>query len=188
MINKDFNPFPVLETERLILKKIGNENADELFELLSDAEVAKYDYFYPVQSIAEVRKFIDRYEQEVEEAEEITWGLVLKETGKLIGTCCLGDFDEDARRAEIGYSIIQAQWGNGYGTEAIEAVLNFGFNIMNLNRIEATITPGNDASVKVLKKLNFTQEGIVRERDFIKGKIEDGIIMALLKREYKLNV
>jgi [ribosomal protein S5]-alanine N-acetyltransferase len=57
---------------------------------------------------------------------------------------------------------------------------------MNLNRIEATITPGNDGSVRVLKKLNFKQEGIVRERDFIKGKLEDGIIMALLKKDYRI--
>jgi ribosomal-protein-alanine N-acetyltransferase len=129
-------------------------------------------------------KFIERYNKELEENEEITWGIILKGTNKLIGTCCLGDFDEGARRAEIGYDITQGEWSKGYATEALEVVINFGFNIMNLNRIEATITPGNDASVRVLKKLNFTQEGIVRERDLIKGKLEDGIIMSILNRDY----
>jgi [ribosomal protein S5]-alanine N-acetyltransferase len=186
MINKEFNPFPVLETTRLILKKVDTEHLDQLFELLSNPEVAKFDYFYPVTSIKEVIKFIDRYREEVEQGEEITWAIVLKETNKLIGTCCLGDFDEYARRSEIGYSIIQSQWGKGYATEAVEVVIDFGFNNMNLNRIEATITPGNSGSVRVLKKLNFNQEGIVRERDFIKGKLEDGIIMALLKKEYRI--
>jgi [ribosomal protein S5]-alanine N-acetyltransferase len=106
MINKEFNPFPMLETTRLILKKVDTEHLDQLFELLSNPEVAKFDYFYPVTSIKEVIKFIDRYREEVEKSEEITWAIVLKETNKLIGTCCLGDFDEYARRSEIGYSII----------------------------------------------------------------------------------
>ena len=60
----------------------------------------------------------------------------------------------------------------------------FGFNTINLNRIEATVTPGNQASINLLRKLHFKQEGIVRQRDFIKGKLEDGVIMALLKDEY----
>lgn len=64
-------------------------------------------------------------------------------------------------------------------------MVRYGFENMQLNRIEATITPGNDPSIKVLNKMNFIQEGIVRERDLIKGKLEDGIIMAILKREYK---
>lgn len=184
MINKCFVPFPRLETERLILREVEKEDMEQLYEMLSDAEVAKFDYFYPVRSKAEVIKFIERYKNELKENEEITWGIILKETNKLIGTCCLGDFDEGARRAEIGYDITQYEWGKGYATEALEAVIDFGFNVMDLNRIEATITPGNNASVKVLKKLNFIQEGIVRERDFIKGKLEDGIIMSILKREY----
>lgn len=96
----------------------------------------------------------------------------------------MGDFDEGASRSEIGYDITRTEWCKGYATEALESVLNYGFNIMNLNRIEATVTPGNEGSIKVLRKLNFIQEGIVRERDLIKGKLEDGIIMSILKREY----
>ena len=184
MINRCFVPFPNLETERLILRQVEEKDLEQLYEMLSDAEVAKFDYFYPVTSTEGVMKFIERYKRELEEKEEITWGIALKETNSLIGTGCLGSFNEGARRAEIGYSITRKQWSKGYATEAIKAVIEFGFNVMNLNRIEATITPGNNASIKVLEKLNFTQEGIVRERDLIKGKLEDGIIMSILKREY----
>lgn len=184
MINRCFIPFPKLETERLILRQVEDRDLDQLYEILSDTEVAKFEYFYPVTSKEGAMKFIERYKKELEEKEEITWGIILKDTDKLIGTCCLGNFDEGARRSEIGYTITQTQWGKGYATEAIKAVIDFGFSIMDLNRIEATITPGNDASVKVLRKLNFIQEGVVRERDLIKGKLEDGIIMAILKREY----
>lgn len=184
MLNEYFNAFPDLETERLILRQVMEKDVDQLFKILSDAEVAKFDYFYPVTSKEEVMKFINRYRQELEEGEEITWGIIERNTNRLIGTCCMGDFDEGARRAEIGYDIAQVEWGKGYATEAIRAVIDFGFNAMDLNRIEATITPGNDSSVRVLRKLDFVQEGIVRERDLIKGKLEDGIIMAVLKRDY----
>lgn len=186
MINKNFVPFPELETERLILRQVMNEDMEELYEILSDVEVAKFDYFYPLSSKAEVIKFIERYRKELDENEEITWGIILKETNKLVGTCCLGSFNEGARRAEIGYNIAQVEWCKGYATEALGRIINFGFNIMNLNRIEATVTPGNDASVRVLAKLNFIQEGIVRERDLIKGRLEDGIIMSILKKEYSI--
>lgn len=72
----------------------------------------------------------------------------------------------------------------GYGTEILKALVKFGFEDMNLNRIEAFVTPGNDASIILLKKVGFLQEGIVRERDLIKGKLEDGVIMAMLKSDY----
>ena len=185
VLNEYLDAFPNLESERLILRQVIKKDVEQLYEILSDAEVAKFDYFYPVTSKGEVMKFIDRYKQELEENEEITWGIILRKTNKLIGTCCIGDFNEGARRAEIGYDIAQVEWGKGYATEAIREVVDFGFNVMNLNRIEATITPGNIASVRVLRKLDFIQEGIVRERDLIKGKLEDGIIMAVLKRDYK---
>ena len=187
MINRCFVPFPELETERLRLRQVEKSDVEQLYEMLRDPEVAKFEYFYPVTSKAESLEFIERYKTELAVNEEITWGLILKETNQLIGTCCLGDFNEGARRAEIGYDITQGQWGKGYATEAVQAVMDFGFNQINLNRIEATITPGNHASVKVLKKLNFIQEGILRERDLIKGKLEDGIIMSMLKRDYTGN-
>lgn len=184
MINRSFVPFPELETERLFLRQIEDSDMEQLYEILSDPEVAKFDYFYPIGSKEEAMKFIKRYKAELEENEEITWGIILKETNKLIGICCLGDFNEGASRAEIGYDITRTEWRKGYATEALESVIYYGFNTMDLNRIEATITPGNDGSVKVLRRLSFTQEGIVRERDLIKGKLEDGIIMSILKREY----
>ena len=184
MINKCFVLFPELETERLVLRQVIEEDLDQLYEMFRDPEVAKYDYFHPVSSKAETLKFLERFNQDLSANEEITWGLILKETNQLIGTCCLGEFNEGARRAEIGYDLTQKQWGKGYATEAVKAVIDFGFIRMNLNRIEATITPGNDASVQVLKKLNFTQEGILRKRDLLKGKLEDGIMMSLLRREY----
>lgn len=171
-----------IQTNRLILREVNENDVDGIYKVFSDPEVAKYDWFSPIESKNDAEEFIKRYKEEFEAGEEITWGIELKDTKELIGICCLGDFDNDARRAEIGYDLAQDEWNKGYATEAIGEVVKFGLSEMNLNRIEAFITPGNDASVKVLEKLNFTKEGVVRERDLIKGKLEDGIIMAILQK------
>ena len=184
MIQLNFSPFPEMETKRLTLKKISDAHLDDLFELLGNPNVAAFDYFYPVEHIEKVNDFIHRYEDQRVNQSEITWGVCLKASGELIGTCCLGNFDEMARRSEIGYAIKEKEWNKGYVTEALNSVLAYGFNEIKLNRIEATITPGNDASVRVLEKLNFKTEGLVREKDFIKGELVDGIIMGLLAKEY----
>jgi len=173
----------VIETQRLILREIKETDVEEIYEIFSNPEVAKYDWFRPIGSKDDALKFIRRYQENLEAGEEITWGIEIKDTKKLIGICCLGDFDHYARRAELGYDIAQNQWNKGYATEAIGAIVKFGLNDMNLNRIEAFITPGNEGSVKVLEKLNFTKEGLVRERDMIKGELVDGIIMAILRRD-----
>lgn len=184
MLILNFEPFPVLTTERLELIKITENHMHSLFEVLSDPKVAEYDYFYPVENIEKVKEFINRYTEEIESNSELTWGICLKENGELIGTCCLGNFDEKSQRSEIGYAIKQSEWNKGFTTEASRAIIDYGFLTLNLNRIEATITPGNDASVAVLQKLGFVKEGHVRERDFIKGQLVDGIIMGLLKSDW----
>jgi len=86
----------------------------------------------------------------------------------------------------IGYVLMRSEWNKGYATEVVKALVTFGFEMMNLNRIEAFVTPGNDASIRVLKKSGFLEEGIVRERDLIKGKLEDGVILAILRRDYDI--
>ena len=184
MINQTcFEKIEKIETERLILREVSADDADGIFRIFSDPEVAEYDWFKPLKAKADALKFIVNYKEEFDDNEEITWGIELKSTEELIGICCLGDFELGARRAEIGYDIARAMWNKAYATEAVKAVVDYGLLKMNLNRIEAFITPGNHASVRVLEKLNFTKEGLVRERDLIKGKLEDGIIMAILSRD-----
>lgn len=172
-----------IETKRLILREINENDVEGIFKVFSDPQVAKYDWFRPIESKDDAIKFIKRYKEEFEAGEEITWGIELRDTKELIGICCLGNFDNGARRAEIEYDLVHDKWNKGYATEAVEAMVKFGLSQMNLNRIEAFITPGNDASLKVLEKLNFTKEGIVRERDLIKGKLEDGIMMFIIQKD-----
>ncbi|WBW99231.1 GNAT family N-acetyltransferase [Oceanirhabdus sp. W0125-5] len=181
-----FEKFPVIEGESIKLNRITNEYIKELYYILSDPDVAEFDWFEPINTLEQAERFIKHYNDEFENKEEITWGIFNKIDGKLVGICCLGDFEESSRRCEIGYDIKKSEWNKGYGTEAVELLIEFALCEMNLNRVEAFITPGNDGSVRVLEKCGFIREGLVRERDFIKGELVDGIIMAILKSDYKV--
>ncbi|MEK6265917.1 MAG: GNAT family N-acetyltransferase [Clostridium sp.] len=187
IINKScFNIFPELESERLKYRKVTSEDVEDIFNIYSDPEVAKYDWYKPIATKDEALSIINRYGKEFRNKEELTWGVARKYDNKIIGYCCLGSFNDESRRSEIGYGFNRDEWNKGYATEAIKVLVEFGFGIMNFNRIEATVTLGNDASVKALKKANFLQEGIVRERTIMKGKFEDDVILAIIRKDYGL--
>lgn len=181
---KIIDEFPTIYGKRIKLDRIRIENAEELYDILSDPDVAEYDWFEPIDTLEKAEKFIKHYQGEFEDKEEITWGIFNKIDGKLVGICNLGDFVESSRRGEVGYDIKKSEWNKGYATEAIKMLVKFALCDMNLNRVEAFITPGNDGSVRVLEKCGFIREGLVRERDFMKGELVDGIIMAILKSDY----
>lgn len=186
-INKScFDVFPELESERLIFREVNLEDVEDIFKIYSDPEVAKYDWYRPIATKDDALSIIGRYSREFENKEEITWGVARKNDNRIIGYCCLGSFNDASRRSEIGYGFNRDEWNKGYATEAIKVLVKFGFEIMDFNRIEATVTLGNDASVKVLKKANFLQEGIVRERTIMKGIFEDDVILAIIKKDYRL--
>lgn len=162
------------------------EDVEDIFKIYSDPEVAKYDWYKPIVTKENALSIINRYGREFQDKVEITWGVARKNDNKIIGYCCLGSFNDGSRRSEIGYGFNRNEWNKGYATEAIKVLVKFGFDSMNFNRIEATVTLGNDASVKALKKANFLQEGIVRERTIMKGIFEDDVILAILKKDYRL--
>ncbi|MEG2017781.1 MAG: GNAT family N-acetyltransferase [Clostridium sp.] len=186
VINKAvFEKFQQLHTERLLLRRITESDVKNIFEIYSDPETARFDWYYPIESMDKVTKIIDSFEEGYEEKEEITWGVVRKDDNKLIGYCCLGDFQEGSRSCEIGYGFNREYWNKGYGTEAVQIMVKFAFEEMNINRIAGTVTLGNDASIKVLKKCGFQQEGIFSQRTFMKGEFVDDVILAILMEDYK---
>jgi len=185
-INKScFDIFPELESERLIYREINSEDVEEIFKIYSDPKVAKYDWFTPINTKDDALSIINHYKNEFKNKEEITWGVARKSDNKIIGYCSLGSFDDDSIRSEIGYGFNRDEWNKGYATETIKVLVKFGFDVMNFHRIEATVTIGNDASIKALKKANFIQEGIFRERTVMKGEFVDDVILAILKKDYK---
>ena len=180
-----FSNFPTLETERLILRKLRLEDAKDIFEYASDPEVSKYVTWETHKSIEDSINFIKSSLANYNKKEVIDWGIVYKENNKLIGTC--GYFLwalEQHSRAEIGYVIGKKYWGKGIMTEAVKEAIKFGFEKMNLNRIQAMCLPDNIGSYRVMEKVGMKYEGVIREYIYIKGKFQDLKLYSILRREY----
>jgi len=177
--------FPVIYIDELVLEKPLIKHFKDIFEIFGNEEVVMYDIFPIMTDCEQAKSYIERYAKEFAEREEITWIIHDRSSEESVGVCCLGDFDFDSERCEIGYDIKRRFWNQGYATKAIKAVTEYAFMKIGINRIEAFISPENKASIRVLEKCGYSYEGLLRQRDLIKGKLEDAYVMALLKDEYK---
>lgn len=180
-----FKNTPTFETERLILRKLTMDDAEDIFAYASDPEVSKFVPWDTHSSVDDSKAFIrftlDRYESD--EAGE--WGIILKETGRLIGCTGLPWTDMKNRRAEIGYVLARPYWGNGYMPEAVERVLKFAFEEMDINRMECCHFLPNEKSGRVMRKAGMTYEGTARDRVLVKGRFWDVAQYAILKAEWE---
>ncbi|MFC3886091.1 GNAT family N-acetyltransferase [Bacillus songklensis] len=183
-MNRIFERFPALETERLRLQQITNEHVFDLFTYFSRDDLTKYydiDTFYTMeQSFSLVHFFKRRFRSR----EGIRWGLINKETNRLIGTCGFHRIEKINRKAELGYDLSPDYWQQGFMTEAARRIVEFGFNDMGLHRIEAYYFEDNLASRQLLLKLGFQREGNLKGRFFKHGEFVDAVVAALLKPEY----
>ncbi len=187
MLLDTFSNLPIIETERLILRKLLYSDKEDIFYYASKPEVAKYTLWYPHQSKVDTLEFLNIVYEGYRTNTPAPWGIELKAISKIIGTVGFVDWDKNNHKAEIGYALSQDYWNKGITTEAVRKVINFGFNKMELNRIEARCKRENVSSSRVLVKLGFTFEGILREQMLVKGKFEDMMIYSLLAKENKNN-
>jgi ribosomal-protein-alanine N-acetyltransferase len=175
---------PTLETERLILRKLTLDDAQDMFEYAQDTEIARlglWDPFYVLQdSVNDINEALEGYAS----GKMITWAMEHKEDQKMIGRLGFGQYQPADSRADVGYAMNRRYWGKGYATEAIRRVVRFGFEVMNLNRIGAVVLPENIASIRVLEKAGLKFEGVRREFAFIGGKYYDLHCYSILKREW----
>ena len=183
-IEEIFADLPRLETKCLILRKMTLDDAQDMFEYGADPEVTKYTLWDNHKSIEDSREFLKMAIRKYENNEVSEWGVVYKENNKFIGTCGYGWWRPVHNRAEIGYAISRKYWGKGLTTEAVKEVIKFGFDKMQLNRIEGTCFVGNIASQRVLEKVGMTFEGIIREQLLVKGKYRDLRMYSILRKEY----
>jgi ribosomal-protein-alanine N-acetyltransferase len=182
-----FGDLPPLETERLLLRKMRLDDAEDMFEYGRDPEVPKYMMWEPHRTIDDSIEFI-RWVMRQYEAEEIApWGIELKETGKFVGTVGFHEWSVRHGRAEIGYSLARPFWGLGLMTEAVGAVLDFGFRVMGLNRVEASCFIENVGSARVMEKCGMKFEGVLRHYLYVKGRYEDMKMYSILRREWAAN-
>lgn len=185
MLELNFTPFPVLETERLILRRKNENDINELFFLRSDERVMKYIDRERQKSTEETKEFLKNLDKAIDNNESLIWGIALKEDpATLIGSILLWKFQKEHFRAETGYLLHPDHWRKGYISEALHKVLQYGFHTLGLHSIEAVINPENDASAGLLESAGFVREAYYRESFHFRGKFLDTAVYSLLKREY----
>jgi [ribosomal protein S5]-alanine N-acetyltransferase len=180
----DSETFPVLETKRLVLREVTKEDAYSILNYLSDEEVMKYYGLEPFQSINDAIDEISWYQSIQENKTGIRWGITLKDQGVVIGSCGFHKIASQHFRTEIGFELSKEQWGKGIANEAVEAIIRYGFEQMNFQRIEALIEPPNLSSQRLVEKLGFIREGLLRNYEFTRGKFEDLYMYSLLKQDF----
>lgn len=180
MLNFNFTPFPVIETERLILRRITNDDANEIFELRSNPETMKYIPRPLVKTTEDALEHVAMIEEKIVTNVGINWGITLKGNSKVLGIIGYYRIQPENHRAEIGYMLLPDFHGKGIISEALKRLIAYGFDDLKLHSIEAVIDPENAASEKVLQKCGFVKEAHLKEAEFYEGKFLDKVIYSLL--------
>lgn len=181
-----FESFPVMETERLVLRAYIVEDAADLHEVRADMHVWIHDAPGPVESLEDVENQIIQVGEKFADKQSVNWAMGLKSTNEMIGYIGFWRLLKEHCRGEIGYAMKKTHWCQGYMAEAFPPVLKFAFEQLNLHSIEANANPGNERSLKLLEGYGFQKEGYRREDYLFNGKFEDTICYGLLEKDLKI--
>jgi ribosomal-protein-alanine N-acetyltransferase len=182
--------FPQRETQRLVLRQIKSEDAEDLWKLRNNSQIMEFMDISPMQSIREAWEQINYLSRNFIEEQLPIWAITLKEDSlaetknKMIGYLGYTRWDKKHFRAEIAYVLEPAFWHKGFMSEAIQAVLQVGFEQMELHSVEGNVNPTNIASIKILEKFNFRREAYYKENFYFNGKFVDTAIYSLLKQDF----
>lgn len=174
---------PIIETERLILRRMRLDDAEDLFAYGSDPEVTRTTTWDTHLSIDDSRTFLTWVLEQYERGEHAGWGIEHKEDGKFIGTVGFVMFSDSGYVGEIGYALARPYWGQGITTEAAKAIIRFGFDYLGLHRIQATCRADNVGSYRVMEKAGLRFEGIMRGRRYVKGRFDDIRMYGILRSD-----
>ncbi len=180
MLEINFLPFQILQTERLILRRVDKEDVREIFALRSDQEVMKYIPRPLLKTEEEAIAHITAIDEKIDSNEGINWAITQKGNPKLIGIIGHYRLKLEHFRSEIGYMLLPEYQGKGIISEALKEVINYGFEVMKLHSIEAIIDPENIASEKVLKKNGFLKEAHFKENEYYQGRFIDTAVYSIL--------
>ena len=174
-----------LQTARLVLRMPVPADADAVFAMRADPVVQRYGSHPPWTDRQTAVDWIARNAKWMEDGESAQFMIERREDGVVVGSCTLFHLDLPCRRAEVGYALALPEWGKGYANEAVGAMLDWGFDHLDLNRVEADIDPRNVPSARALERLGFTHEGHLRERWIVDGEVSDSWLYGLLAREWR---
>lgn len=173
--------FPILETDRLVLRELKEDDAIDILSCFSNKEVLRYYGQKPLTSIDQVQQIIRNFSMNFNEKRGIKWGIELKGREGIVGTIGFQEWTQEHQRADLSYALYPDNWGNGYASEAVCKVVSYGFEELAIKRIGAVVFTENKASIKLLTKLGFQKEGLLRNYLYQNGVPFDAYIYSLLK-------
>ncbi len=174
-----------LETNRLLLRELVESDADGLFGIFSSPQAMEYWSFPPLSRPEQAVALIHEARELALSGTGLQWAIVRRDTGQLIGKCGFNEIRHRHRRGDVSYVLAEAHWGQGFASEALGALMRYGFKALNLHSLEAGITPGNDSSTRMLQRLGFRLEGHIRENYFAGDRFVDSLIYSLLRSEWQ---
>ncbi len=179
---------PTLSTERLHLRGLRVADASDVLVFRGDPIVQRFDD-PPISTIAEAEAFIEELLAAAGRAEILHWAITHAGVDRVVGLVTLQQLDHNGdrhhRRAEVGYGIAHALWGRGIGSEAVRAVVDYGFDTLGLNRIYARTIADNNESVRLLERLGFIREGTQRQHSLEDdGRFHDSAVYGLLRTDW----
>ena len=178
-------PTPTLTTARLRLRPFAQTDTDAVFALQSNAHVLRYWDAPPWKTRAQAERFIAVCAQIEQEGTGARLAIERAADNAFIGWCSLAKWDPVYRSAKLGYCLDDTAWGSGLATEAAGAVLQWAFDALDLNRVQAETDTRNTASGRVLEKLGFVREGRLREDCIVDGEVSDSWVYGLLRRGWR---
>ena len=177
-------PSPVIHTRRLLLRPLKMQDARDFHAYAKDPQVAEYVLWDPHTGLGQTRSILRGLMADSKLASLHTKAIVLKESGRMVGTIGLVARDWDNQAAEVGFSLAAAQWGQGLMTEALTAYLRHIFHQPGINRVEAQHDVYNPASGAVMRKAGMEEEGVLRERIHYKGRYASVILYAAIREPW----
>jgi RimJ/RimL family protein N-acetyltransferase len=174
---------PTLDAGRVRLRWLTDADVPDLFTIFGDAEVTRYWGFARLRNLAAAAELLAEIEREFRAGMLFQWG-VEATGGQLVGTCTLAGLDAINRRAELGFALGRAFWGQGYMSAALPTVLAFAFGRLGLHRVFSDTDPANTRSIRALQRLGFVREGVLRQHYLVQGKPQDAVVYGLLQSEW----
>ncbi len=179
-----FSSLPTLNTERLVLKRIVPENAEDMYEYASRQDVTRFLLWSPHVNLRETKGYIEYLQREYRKGNYADWGITLRDSGKFVGTIGFANLDLTNNWGELGYVLNPEYHGRGIMTEALGAVLELAFRELSLHRVQLRIMDGNTDSQKLARRMGFVYEGMQRGSVLAKGSYRDVHIFSKLAEDY----
>ncbi|MGQ4584449.1 GNAT family N-acetyltransferase [Lysobacter sp. F60174L2] len=186
--NPPSDDLPTLEGPRIRLRGFRDGDLQDFYAVHSDPLVNRYWSFPAWTEVSQARDYFASAIGGRDAGRMLCWAIAEREGDRLIGSTTLFTINREQGRAEIGYALRASHWGQGYAQEALRMVLGHAFGTLGLRRIEADIDPRNAGSCRLVERMGFIREGLLRDRWCVAGETSDSAIYGLLADEWEASV